>query len=91
VIISVLVVLVGALGVFILGWIMANKINHAKMRNAEAYAKKIAEDAERESENIKKAAILDAKDEWFKERSKFEKETRDKRMEIEQSEKLFST
>ena len=89
IIISVFIALVVALGIFIVGWITANKINHAKMRNAESYAKKIAEDAEREAENIKKAAVLDAKDEWYKERSKFEKETRDTRTEIERSEKTL--
>jgi len=87
--ISLFIALVVALGIFMIGWIVANRVNHAKMRNAEAYAKKIAGDAEREAENIKKAALLDAKDEWYKERSKFEKETRDVRQEIEQAEKAL--
>ncbi|MBN1293935.1 MAG: ribonuclease Y [Candidatus Latescibacteria bacterium] len=82
-IVIVFVSLVAGLGFFILGWIAANKVNHAKMRSAEAYARKITEDAEREAENIKKAAILDAKDEWYRERSKFEKDTRDARQDIE--------
>jgi len=86
-IISVFVALVGALGIFILGWITANRINHAKMRNAEVYAQKITEEAEREAENIRKSAVLDAKDEWYRERSKFEKDTREKRLEIERAEK----
>ncbi|MDP2983061.1 MAG: ribonuclease Y [Candidatus Latescibacter sp.] len=89
IIIVVFVSLVVGLGVFILGWIAANKVNHAKMNNAEAYAKKITEDAARESENIKKAAVLDAKDEWYKERTRFEKETRDTRQEIEKLEQLL--
>ena len=71
-IISSFVTLVVALGIFILGWIIANRVNHAKMRNAETYAKKITEDSKREAENLKKYAILDAKDEWYRERSKFE-------------------
>lgn len=89
IVIIVFVSLVVGLGVFILGWISANKVNHAKMSNVEAYAKKITEEAEREAENIKKAAILDAKDEWFKERSKFEKETRETRQEIERLEQAL--
>lgn len=87
VLIIVLVSLVIALGIFILGWIAANKINHAKLLSAESYAKKITEDAERESENIKKTAILEAKDEWYRERTKFEKDTLDKRNDIVESEK----
>jgi ribonucrease Y len=89
IIIIVFVSLVVGLGVFILGWITANKVNQGKMNSAEAYAKKITEDAERESENIKKAAVLDAKDEWYKERTRFEKETRDTRQEIEKLEQLL--
>ncbi|MCD6308509.1 MAG: ribonuclease Y [Candidatus Latescibacteria bacterium] len=88
-IISLFVALVVALGIFIVGWLTANRVNQSKMRNAEAYAKKITEDAERESENIKKSALLDAKDEWYRKRSKFEKETRDTRLEIEQSGKAL--
>ena len=82
-IIIVFVSLVAGLGFFILGWIAANKVNHAKMRSAEAYARNITEDAEREAENIKKSSVLDAKDEWYRERSKVEKDTRDARKDIE--------
>jgi ribonucrease Y len=89
VILIVFVSLVAGLGIFMFGWISANKVNHAKMNNVEAYAKKVTEEAERESENIKKAAVLDAKDEWFKERSKFEKETRDTRQEMERLEQAL--
>lgn len=78
------VALVAAFGFFMLGWFIANKVNHAKMRSAEAYARKISEDAEREAETIKKSAILDAKDEWYKERSRFEDETRQQKGDIEQ-------
>lgn len=89
VVIIVFVSLVVGLGIFILGWISANKVNYAKMSNVEAYAKKITEEAEREAENIRKAAVLDSKDEWFKERAKFEKETRDTRQEIEKLDQAF--
>ncbi len=83
VIIIVFVSLVAGLGFFILGWIAANKVNVAKMRSAEAYARSITEDAEREAENARKTALLDAKDEWYRERAKFEEETRDARQELE--------
>lgn len=83
----VLVLMVLGLGIFILGWIAANKVNHTKMRSAEEYARSITEDAQREAENSRKAALLDAKDEWYKERGKFEKETRDTRLELEDLQK----
>ena len=81
--------LVVGLGIFILGWILANKINHAKMQSAESYVKKITLGAEREAENVKKSAVLEAKDEWYRERTKFEKETQDKRKSIDESERVL--
>jgi len=89
IVILVFVFLVIGLGIFILGWIAANKINHAKMQSSEAYAKKLTHDAEREADNIKKSAVLEAKDEWYRERTKFEKETYEKRHTIEEAEKTL--
>lgn len=89
IVISVFVTLVALLGVFLLGFWAANKSNRDKMQSAEDYGKRLTEEAEREAENIRKAAVLDAKDEWFKERAKFEKETRDTRQEIEKLEQAL--
>lgn len=89
-IIIAFILLVIGLGIFIIGWISANKINHAKMNSAENYAKKITLDAKREAENQKRAAVLEAKDEWYRERTKFEKETRERRKEIEESERVMN-
>ncbi len=89
ILIWVFVGLAAGLGVFILGWYTANKLNQAKMNSVGDYAKKITEEAEREAENIRKAAALDAKDEWFKERAKFEKETRETRQELEKNEQAL--
>ena len=89
-IIIAFILLVIGLGIFIIGWISANKINHAKMHSAENYAKKITLDAKREAENQKRAAVLEAKDEWYRERTKFEKETRERRKEIEESERVMN-
>jgi len=89
VLIIVFVSIIAGLGIFIIGWITANKVNHARMTNVETYAKKITEEAEREADTIRKAAALDSKDEWFKERAKFEKETRDTRQEIERLEQAL--
>ncbi|MFC1539122.1 ribonuclease Y [Candidatus Latescibacterota bacterium] len=89
-IVIVFVLFIIGLGIFILGWISANKINQAKMHSAENYAKKITLDAKREAENQKKAAVLEAKDEWYRERTKFEKETRERRKELEDAEKTMN-
>ena len=88
-IISIFVVMVMGFGIFILGWITANKVNQSKMRSAEAYAKKITEEANREAETSRKASILDIKDEWYRERTKFERETRETREESKRLEKTI--
>ena len=88
-IVTVIVSGVAGIGVFLLGWVSANKINQSKMHSAELYAKKILEDAERDAENRKKSAVLEAKEEWYRERTRFEKETRDKREAIDTAEKAL--
>ncbi|HID95870.1 MAG TPA: ribonuclease Y [Candidatus Latescibacteria bacterium] len=71
---------------FILGWLFNNKIAQGKVANANAFAEKIIADAKREAETIKKTATLEARDEWHREKARFERETREKREEIQRLE-----
>ncbi|MHB9029475.1 MAG: ribonuclease Y [Candidatus Latescibacterota bacterium] len=89
IVITVFVSLVVAFAVFMLGGVYANKTHRNRMRSLQEDGKKIIDEAAREAENIRKAAVLDAKDEWFKERAKFEKETRETRQELEKSEQAL--
>ncbi len=64
----------GAL-VFLTGWFARKLVDRGKVVSAEELAEKIVREAQREAETQKKAAILEAKDEWYKAKAKFEEET----------------
>jgi ribonuclease Y len=72
---------------FFLGWLARRKIGEGKVFNAEQTAAKLVRDAEREAETLKKSALLEAKDEWFREKAKLDKETQAQKQEISRSER----
>jgi ribonuclease Y len=68
---------------FYLGWILSTKLGQGKVANAERLAEKIVSEAEKESEAIKKQKLIEAKDEWYNLKQKFEKESQTQRQDIE--------
>ena len=72
------------------GWIAYRKLGQSKIASAEKYAEKIVQDAEKEAKTLKKSAILEAKDEWHKERIAFEKDTEAKRAEFRKQEERLA-
>lgn len=81
-----LVVISGAVGV-VLGIFAWKRIAESKIESAEVQSNRIIENANREAVTIKKEARIQAKDEIFKARSDFEKETRERRLELQKLEK----
>lgn len=76
-----------ALGVgYVVGFFVRKSIAEAKINGATNHANQIIEDAKRDSESIKKEALLEAKDEIFKIRTDAENEIRDRRSEIQKQE-----
>jgi len=75
---------------FFLGWLVSQKIGKAKIGRAEELAQKIVRDAEKEAEIKKKEAILEAKDEWYKAKVNFERESQNRKIEIQRLEKMLS-
>ena len=73
--------------VFVAGWFARRIVDRSKVMSAEELAEKIVREAQREAETQKKAAILEAKDEWYKAKAKFEDETQQTRSEIEKRER----
>ncbi len=63
------------------------RYSRAKLANASVEASKIIDEAKRESENYRKSAEIAAKEQWYQEKLKFEKETAHRRKEIEKAEK----
>src|SRR6267378_4059328 len=84
---TILVSLAAALLAFFLGWTAHRRIGEGKVLRAEELAEKIVREAEREAETQKKSALLEAKDEWFREKAKLDRETQSMKSEMLQAER----
>ncbi len=72
---------------FAIGCIVRENINKNKLANAKMTASQIIEDAEKESENIKKEKLIEAKDEIFNLKRDLDNEITDRRNEVKLQEK----
>jgi ribonuclease Y len=72
---------------FIIGWLMNKKITESHLKHTQKLAENIIAEAQREAETRKKASILEAKDEWYQAKLRFEKETAETRTEIKKAER----
>ena len=70
------IVLIFAFFVFglLLGWLASDKMRRGKISNAQEAARQIIAEAQQDAEALKKTAILEARDEWRRERTPLEKE-----------------
>ena len=57
----------------LLGWLLSNRVRHGKLQNTQSTARQIISNAEQEAEDLKKTALLEARDGWRLERSPLEK------------------
>ncbi len=83
-------ILIGILSLgcgFVIGYFLSKYIRKLKVKAAEEDAKKILEDAKKEVETKKKELLLETKDQLIKERNLFEKETRERRIELQKLER----
>lgn len=76
---------------FIVAYYSNSKLQTAKIAAADERAKKIIEDAEKESNNIKKEKLLEVKEEWHKRKQEFENEAQSKRQKIQNLEKQIKS
>jgi ribonuclease Y len=70
-----------------LGYILKQRISRKKLESAENFSTRIIDEAKKEAENIKKEAVLQTKENLIKIKSEFEKETRDKKVELDNLER----
>lgn len=82
-VIGIVALSVGSFG----GYIIRKKIAEAKISSAEEAAKKMLEDAQRNAEAKKKESILEAKEEAHKLRVELDRETRERRNELQRLER----
>ncbi|QQK07615.1 ribonuclease Y [Miniphocaeibacter halophilus] len=80
---SIITLIIGLL----VGFLMRKNISEKHIGSAEIHAAKIIEDANKEADSTKKAMLVEAKDEIFKLRTEQENENRERRLEIQKSEK----
>ena len=58
----------------LLGWLVRDRVRRDKMQNTQASARQIIANAQQEAEDLKKTALLEARDEWRRTRGPLEKE-----------------
>ncbi len=80
---TVIIAAVVSLAMFFLGWILNNRIGQGKVASAEKLAEKIVSEAEKEAASLKNQKTLEAKDEWYRLKNNFEKDSRNKNQELD--------
>ncbi|MFC1514196.1 ribonuclease Y [candidate division KSB1 bacterium] len=87
---EIIVLLISIAISFFVGWILSTRIASNRLQNSKEKANEIIENAEKEAKNIKREKELEIKDEWYKLKQQFERETKLKRQEIERLEKSIA-
>jgi len=72
---------------FFLGWFLNARNGQNKLEGAEARAKKVLEDADKEANTLKREKLLEVKDEWYKRKKDFDSEQQSKRTKMQAFEK----
>lgn len=83
----IVLVVVGVITGVMIGYLLRKGFAERGLEAAKRMADSILEDARKEAENIKREATLQARDSLYQSRAEFEKETRDRRLELQNLEK----
>jgi ribonucrease Y len=75
----------------LIGWYISTRVGKNKITAAEERATQILEDAEKDIANLKKEKLLEVKDEWFKKKQEFERESNRQRSKFQNLEKQLTT
>jgi len=83
--------ILGGLAVLVLGFIIGfwlrRKLSEKELQSIKEYSKKLINDAHREAKNIKKEAMIKAKDTLYQMKLEFERETRETREQLQAQER----
>ncbi len=85
--VTILLIVGVAIIAFVGGWFGRKIAGKRKLTDAEEMAERILADAEHDAEGLKKTRLLEVKDEWYKQKQTFKKETRQRKNELQQLEK----
>ncbi|MDP1993560.1 MAG: Rnase Y domain-containing protein, partial [Syntrophales bacterium] len=79
----ILAILVGlSVGVAV-GYVVKQRLSRKKIESSENLSVRIIDEAKKEAETIKKEAILQAKENLLKVKTEFERDTRDRKVELD--------
>ncbi len=82
-----MIILAVMLAGIVIGYIFKNILSAKKIKSSEGLATRIVEEAKKEAETIKKEAILQAKENLLKIKADFDKETKDRKNDLDSLEK----
>jgi ribonuclease Y len=89
--VALLVIVFAAFALAIVYLVIRRQLAEQKVTVAEETAKRILEDAKKDSERVRKEALLEAKDESIKLRAEFERETKERKTELSTYEKRIES
>lgn len=72
---------------FYLGWWFNSRVGKKSIASAEERSKVLIQDAQKESNNLKREKLLEVKDEWYKKKIEFDTEVNQKRQKLANIEK----
>ncbi len=92
--VATMIEMIGAVGAalvgFLVGWIFRKRVEHTKLDSAERMAESILTEAAGQAETLKKTLELESKDEWYRAKSDFERESRSIRQDLNRTEKRIT-
>ena len=71
----------------LLGYALSRKLSQKKRESSEILSSRIVDEAKKEAETIKKEAVLQAKENLLKVKTEFEKDTRERKVELDNLER----
>ena len=71
----------------LLGYALSRKLSQKKRESSESLSLRIVDEAKKEAETIKKEAVLQAKENLLKVKTEFEKDTRERKVELDNLER----
>ena len=86
---TILIALVSGAIAFCLGFYIHRRIGLSKLEDAESRAKKMLSEAQKEAALLKKTSEVEAREEWFRAKAKFDEEMWRARQEIEKREQVL--
>jgi len=73
-----------------IGFLVRKRVAEGKLGSAEEHSRKIVAEAEKQAENIRKEAQLQSKEDLYRAKADFERETRNKRQDLQKIEKRLT-